>query len=233
MRAALLISLLTLGIFWTRHATSSILPGEPLQPAHSEPESESWSDWWQNGSEPVQEPEIAPSEWKDETLDYEKVSEPINMTPTPDSSTNIAAFLAMIRQAEGTASSNGYNMLYGGDLFHSFADHPRIIISKWGYKSSAAGAYQILEKTWDALVSIYHFPDFSPGMQDSAAIVLIQGRGALQDVLNGNFESAVMKVNREWASLPGSPYGQKTRSMEFVKSAYLSNGGNLSGAILA
>jgi hypothetical protein len=48
------------------------------------------------------------------------------------------------------------------------------------------------------------------------AIALISGRGALDDVLNGNYQSAIGKLGSEWASLPSSKYKQGKRSWEFA-----------------
>jgi muramidase (phage lysozyme) len=127
------------------------------------------------------------------------------------------AFLWMIRWCEGTANPDGYRTLFGGRLFDSFADHPRQLIrfklKGVTYKSSAAGAYQFLRSTWDSLVKMYGYKDFSPENQDAAAIQLIKGRRAYQDVLNGDIVTAIKKCNREWASLPGSPYGQPVKTM--------------------
>lgn len=134
------------------------------------------------------------------------------------------AFLEMIRTGEGTLGSDGYRTHFGGSLFHDFRDHPRKVISaKSGGKpihSSAAGAYQFLTKTWDGLVKRYGFSDFEPATQDEAAVALIAGRGALEDVLANRFEEAVTKCAKEWASLPGSPYGQPTLSAARAKSVY-------------
>lgn len=127
---------------------------------------------------------------------------------------NVHAFLAVIRAGEGTAGDKGYRMMFGGELFDSFSDHPRRAITrKLGGRpitSTAAGAYQFLSRTWDGLVRQYGFSDFTPRSQDLGAVALIAGRSALRDVLTGDFESAVRKCNREWASLPESPYGQPT-----------------------
>lgn len=142
---------------------------------------------------------------------------------------NLAAFLAMIRYAEGTAGENGYRTLFGGDLFEGYADHPRRRVTrKFGegtLASTAAGAYQILESTWDLVRSRLALPDFSPASQDQAAIELIRSRGALEDVKAGRFELAVNKVRRVWASLPGAGYGQPERSLDRLVEIYLDRGG--------
>lgn len=142
---------------------------------------------------------------------------------------NVKAFLKMIRLGEGTKDELGYQRIFGGTLFTDFSDHPRKFIPfvSNGKKtsSSAAGAYQFLARTWDGLVKQYGFPDFSPQCQDEGAVALIVGRKAIDDVLQGRFEEAVKKCNREWASLPGSPYGQPVVSMNKATAEYLANGG--------
>lgn len=129
---------------------------------------------------------------------------------------NLDAFLHLIRTGEGTLGDYGYRTLYGGGLFDSFADHPRRAVKAGRYTSTAAGAYQIIARTWDGLRKLHpaELPDFSPPRQDVAARLLIQGRGAYDDVLAGRFRAAILKCNKEWASLPLSPYGQPTLSME-------------------
>lgn len=135
---------------------------------------------------------------------------------------NVKAFLMLIRTGEGTANANGYRTLYGGRLFDGFADHPRISVTAGGYTSTAAGAYQILSRTWDGL----GLPDFSPANQDRAAVMLIKRRGALADVIAGRLWIAIGKCNKEWASLPGSPYGQPTMTDDRAASVYARWGGS-------
>jgi muramidase (phage lysozyme) len=148
---------------------------------------------------------------------------------------NVRAFLRVIRQGESNQTDNAYRMMFGGELFEgSFADHPRRKITKpLGGKpitSSAAGAYQFLERTWTSLVALYGFSDFSPKNQDLGAVALIEGRKALDDVLAGKFDVAVRKCALEWASLPGSPYGQPMMSIEKARQLYVSFGGEFAPA---
>lgn len=142
---------------------------------------------------------------------------------------NVAAFLRMIRKGEGTSDEDGYRRMFGGELFDSFADHPRrAITKKLGGKpitSTAAGAPQFLSRTWDGLVKQYGFADFSPKSQDLGCVALIKGRKALDDVIAGRFEQAVLKCNKEWASLPGSPYGQPVVTMAEARAEYERHGG--------
>jgi muramidase (phage lysozyme) len=138
-------------------------------------------------------------------------------------SSNARAFLGMISACEGA----GYQTLYGGGTFDSFADHPRKAVTAGGYTSTAAGAYQILSKTWDAFVKANGTHLFYPEDQDACALWLIRNRGAAQDVESGNLAAAIAKCGKEWASLPGSPYGQPTRSYAYCEAKYLAAGGVL------
>jgi len=69
--------------------------------------------------------------------------------------------------------------------------------------------------------------DFSPASQDLAALGRIAARGALDDVLAGRFTLAISKINKEWASLPNSPYGQPTQTLTGALAVYQSNGGTM------
>lgn len=144
---------------------------------------------------------------------------------------NTQAFLSMIRVAEGTTGADGYRTLFGGRLFDGYEDHPRIkITARSGARnitSSAAGAYQILSGTWDGVKSKLNLPDFTPESQDMAAVELIRRRGALGDVIAGRFGAAVKKCASEWASLPGSPYGQPTISWSRAAALFASSGGTI------
>lgn len=140
---------------------------------------------------------------------------------------NVRAFLDMIAYAEGTANPNGYRMLFGGRLFDSYADHPRIYIPFRNTTTSAAGRYQILARTWDTLKARLGLRDFSPASQDAAAVELIRERGALNDVRAGRVAVAVSKVARIWASLPGAGYDQPERKLSALVSAYADAGGTL------
>lgn len=138
---------------------------------------------------------------------------------------NLSAFLWVLRHCEGTAGPNGYRMHFGGQLFDSFADHPRVVIERGRYRSTAAGAYQILSRTWDWFISRNGPHDFSPDNQDLCARWLITQRKAMGDVEAGRFNDAIAKCAKEWASLPGSPYGQPVRTIEYCRRVYVEHGG--------
>ena len=142
---------------------------------------------------------------------------------------NVQAFLRAIRLGEGTSDEAGYNRIVGGGTFADDSVHPhvRVFLPKYQVYSTAAGAYQIIFPTWTALCKQYDFPDFTPESQDEAAVALIVGRGALNDVLLGDLKTAVQKCAAEWASLPGSTAGQRTESYQSVENEYLAHGGKL------
>ena len=134
------------------------------------------------------------------------------------------AFLDTIAYAEGTAHKDGYRTMYSDILFDSWHDHPRQIICSW-YKgkilcSSAAGRYQILQKTWDRIAPAVNAQTFSPVHQDRVAIELIADCQAVEDVTTGRFDEAIVKVNKVWASLPGAGYGQRTVSLDELRDIY-------------
>jgi muramidase (phage lysozyme) len=145
---------------------------------------------------------------------------------------NVRALLAVIRRGEGTADAQGYSRLVGGGEFASFADHPRIVksgIFKNGtaWRSSAAGAYQFLASTWDETARYMGLVDFSPASQDRGAVGRIAARGALEDVKAGRFDVAIKKVAAEWASMPGSPYGQPVISINTARAVFGAAGGTI------
>ena len=140
---------------------------------------------------------------------------------------NRAAFLAMIRQSEGTAGANGYRTYYGGSLFDSFADHPNVKHRVFGITSTAAGAYQFLYSTWKECQRALSLPDFSPASQDQAALYLLKRSGALAAIDAGQFTRAVQLAAPTWASLPGAGYGQHENPLASLQAAYQSAGGTV------
>lgn len=169
--------------------------------------------------------DVAESLWEDLKGAVLGISTMKNVTGADVAHPNVQAFLRVIRRGEGTAGPDGYRTLFGGGLFNGYADHPRIKVSKSGYTSTAAGAYQFLSSTWDETKRVMGLPDFTPASQDRAAVGRIVYRGALEDVKAGRFEQAIRKVAREWASMPGSPYGQPVISMTTAKNTYAAAGG--------
>lgn len=144
---------------------------------------------------------------------------------------NVRALLAVIRRGEGTADAAGYRRMFGGELFDSYADHPRKRITKTlggrAITSTAAGAYQFLSSTWDETARALGLHDFSPASQDLAAVGRIAARGALDDAKAGRLDAALPKIAKEWASMPGSTYGQPTISTAAAWNTFTGAGGQL------
>ena len=141
----------------------------------------------------------------------------------------VRAALDMIAAAEGTIDQlgNGYTTIFGNSQFSSFEDHPRSFKSftdKQGKnkKSSAAGRYQIISKTFDGLAKQLGKSDFSPDTQDEMAILLLMQNGALPHILKGDIEAGLSRMGGTWAAMPTSKYkaSQGHRSMEYVLNAY-------------
>ena len=147
---------------------------------------------------------------------------------------NMKAFLRVIRAGEGTPDEDGYRRHFGGELFTDFSAHPKRSITKMlGDKpitSTAAGAYQFLSRTWSECQAALNLPDFSPASQDLAAVFLIARRKALEHVLAGRLEQAIAACAQEWASLPGSPYGQPTKTLAQCHAVYKQHGGTYAPA---
>lgn len=121
---------------------------------------------------------------------------------------------------------NPYQITFRYRTFTSYADHPRICVpfEDGSNCSTAAGAYQFLEDTWDGLRE--EFPDmwdtsvpaFAPQNQDIGAILLLVRRGSYRPLMNGvsvlnqrvvmdrsRFNEAIYKSCKEWASFPCAP----------------------------
>ena len=149
---------------------------------------------------------------------------------------NVRKFLDLISYTEGT-QGNGYRTAFGGGKLSHLNDHPRYLKSfrqtdGKSNKTSAAGRYQFVSKTWDGVARQYGLRDFSPQNQDLGAVALLFQRGAIPALLKGDYQTAIKKTGDEWASLPSSNYKQNKRSWDNVnkflggKLGNVSNGGN-------
>lgn len=141
---------------------------------------------------------------------------------------NIQAFLRVIRVGEGTNDAGGYTRLFGGGQFSDLSWHPNITVTAGRYTSTAAGAYQFLYSTWMETAKAMGLKDFSPRSQDIAALGRLAYRGAIDDILQGNFTAALQKTSKEWASLPFSPYGQPVISLAKAQNIFYQYGGTVS-----
>lgn len=144
----------------------------------------------------------------------------------------VQAFLKTIQWSEG---ANYQTLVFGGSnntqmSRYGYSRHP----GELGFKrtenikgkpvtSTASGAYQFIVGTWRDVKSRIGLTDFSPLSQDLAAIQRLEDRGALQPLLQGNVQAAIYRSNKEWASLPGSPYDQHTRPLSQVLQVFQRN----------
>lgn len=156
------------------------------------------------------------------------------LSPFELGSANLAAFLDMLAYSEGTStvagSDNGYNVIVGGTLLEDYADHPRKVVwlPRYKIRSSAAGRYQFLARTWDDLAKRLRLPDFTPDSQDLAAVELIRGRRAVELIHQGRIAEAIDRCCKIWASLPGAGYGQREHKLETLLDVYVRGAGTLS-----
>jgi Putative peptidoglycan binding domain len=72
------------------------------------------------------------------------------------------------------------------------------------------GRYQMKQVDVDDMRARYDkkIDDFSPESQDRIAVAKMKYRGVMEPLETGDIRSAIKKGGQEWASLPGSPYGQ-------------------------
>jgi muramidase (phage lysozyme) len=154
---------------------------------------------------------------------------------------NVRAFLHAIQEGEVYKqfrhTPDAYRQLFGGALCDSLARHPQQAMqSPWGW-TSAAGAYQamcavpgkVTVDTWGDFCrdmgSTVEIMPFDAETQDLFAVWCLRRRGALKHVIDGEFDAAVAKCVKEWASFPGSPYGQPTVTLEQLRACYSRFGG--------
>ena len=149
---------------------------------------------------------------------------------------NVCAFLDLIAWSEGTdngsqaTKDDGYDVVVGGGLFDSYADHPRRLIDlpSLGIKSTAAGRYQILSRYWDHYrKQLGLVGGFTPENQDRVALQLVRECKALDDIKAGRIAEAIHKCRSRWASLPGANYGQHEHKVSNLLAAYSKAGGFL------
>ncbi|ENL7676811.1 MULTISPECIES: glycoside hydrolase family 24 protein [Enterobacter cloacae complex] len=142
------------------------------------------------------------------------------------------AFLDMLAWSEGTdkpgqpTKNHGYDVIVGGSLFTSYADHPRKLVTlNPRLKSTAAGRYQLLSRYWDTYRSQLGLKDFSPDSQDAVALQQIKERRALQLIDEGYILQAIDRCSNIWASLPGAGYGQHEHRIENLLKKFKEAGG--------
>lgn len=134
-----------------------------------------------------------------------------------DQRKNVKTMLDIIAASEGA----NYNTIVGGSKTDDLSQHPnKVGLVTGDGPSTAAGRYQITNTTWKGVQKKLGLTDFSPESQDKAAVELLKQRGAWDDVLKGDYHSAIGKLGNEWVSLPSSTNkNQGKRSWAFVDDA--------------
>ncbi|KAF0843412.1 hypothetical protein FNL37_0837 [Methylovorus glucosotrophus] len=141
----------------------------------------------------------------------------------------IKAFLHCLREYECQAERDDakrYQMLNtplpnGNKRFNDFSKHP------WDglpiKSSGAAGAYQIIPKTWNAILfdpqTIRIVPKsgellFDQKMQDRIAVAILESRKALASIRTGDIEKAIQLLQTEWTSLPGAKENVRRKTVD-------------------
>jgi muramidase (phage lysozyme) len=113
-------------------------------------------------------------------------------------------FLDGISKAEGTWNDDPYSTKFGGGKVDWRKGKDR----KSNGVSNAHGKYQFMNTTWDELASELDLTDFSPEAQDIAALKLLERKGSLKEIDEGNFEKAIYKASSVWAALPKNAKGE-------------------------
>ncbi|MDV3469025.1 glycoside hydrolase family 104 protein [Stenotrophomonas sp. C3(2023)] len=134
----------------------------------------------------------------------------------------------MLAWAEGTdngrqrTNDRGYDVIVGGGLFTSYADHPRVLVDlpKLKIQSTAAGRYQLLRRYYDAYRKGLRLSDFTPLSQDKIALQQIRERRALPLIQAGKIAEAIAAVSNIWASMPGAGYGQHEQKLSTLLDVY-------------
>lgn len=157
---------------------------------------------------------------------------------------NVSAGQHVVREGETFQLDEAYRWLFGSTrlkplLFNSFADHPRVRTyeqydgqfiknGKLDY-TTAAGAYQATATTWDEFIRGVGPMDFSPPSQDLFAVWCFRRHGAVRDLIAGDLVIALDKIRQEWASMPGSTYGQPRISLNRAGVVFTQFGGVIRG----
>lgn len=145
---------------------------------------------------------------------------------------SVRAFLRVIRERESSQDDSAYTVINGGSHFTDYSHHPYGTL-RTTQGGKAAGAFQFLPTTWEALRERYSFEDFSPASQELGAVALIQERGVLPLVIAGTaeaFSTAVAKLRPIWTSLPGAAESSNNWTLDRAWAVFVKYGGGPAAA---
>lgn len=146
---------------------------------------------------------------------------------------NIQAALKTIRWTECNDAPQCYQYMFGSTVnnnirFTDMSKHPNIHQIHNGINSTAAGAYQFLYGTYKDICEKYGFSGaFDAHTQDLMCLAIFDMIGVLNDVAKGYMlrEPVMVRLSKQWASLPMSPWGQPVKTIAQVRDYYLASGG--------
>lgn len=134
---------------------------------------------------------------------------------------NLRTFLTLIKFAEGHGKIHSYNVIYGGTHVTSLDKHPNIRVTKWGYTSTAAGAYGILNRIWKSYAKKLNLKDFSGMSQDLVVIEILRKHNLLNSVMKHGLteilsnDKMLKTLNQIWTPFPkGSQQGTTIKQIE-------------------
>lgn len=134
------------------------------------------------------------------------------------------AYLRMIKASEG----GDYDIIFGGEKIADLSKHPNKRVKfndrAGGGVSTAAGAYQIINSTWNGMAPRINANDFSARNQDRVALALaLEKPGMYEAIMSRNVPKMVERSNGIYTSLPGSKEGGRRHAlttMEYAQAAY-------------
>jgi lysozyme len=111
--------------------------------------------------------------------------------------------------------------------------HPNLKFPFAGGMSDAAGAYQIMYETEQGLIKqlvSYGMSEadatmFDKPTQNLKCVLLFSNHNCCQRIMDGDFNYGIATLNKTWASLPGSPYGQPVKTIAQATEYYKMAGG--------
>ena len=143
------------------------------------------------------------------------------------------AFLHMITVSEigpelmALDPNGGYGVIVGStpeapDLFSDFSKHPGklVYLPSLGISSTAAGAFQIIQRFAESYMHQLQLGDFNPTSQDRIAYQMLSETGAVPLINQGDIAGAIHLARSRWASFPGAGYGQAEHDMDTLVTAY-------------